>query len=137
MKKLKLRSIQVQSNTYLWKRSHYHATAFEHTECVEKVTIYLEGYKNSPLQLIFKEEDNLAKEKWCVGYPDSGVIWRYKDQEQSPSENIHINLNRPAVIVMLITHFIKDKWQPKTANKPLVIENALYLLDTIKLPQGI
>jgi len=68
--KISLRKIKVQDETYLWKRGHYHPIEFEHFNCVEKVIIYLEGYKNSPLHLLFRTEDNLLlnkdleKEKW-------------------------------------------------------------------------
>lgn len=89
--KNKLRKIRINIETYLWKREHHHLTDFEHSKCVEKVTIYLEGFKKSPLQLLFREEDNLMiktdteKEKWCVGYPDEGVIWLYKYKPPLPN----------------------------------------------------
>ena len=148
--KNKLRKIKVDNQTYLWKRGHYHLTEFEHSECVEKVTIYLEGFKNSPLQLSFREEDNLSlkadinKEKWCVGYPDSGVIWLYKYKAPSPNnepieqrKTIEINLNRPAVIAKIITYFNRNGWNAKETSKPFVEENALKFLEMIDFPQGI
>ncbi len=82
--KTKLRKIKVANETYLWNRKHYHLSEFEYSKCAEKVIIYLEGYKKSPLQLSFREEDNIPlkknveKEKWCVGYPESGIIWLSK-----------------------------------------------------------
>lgn len=78
--KTSLRKIKVNNESYLWKRGHYHLEEYKHSECVEKVIVFLEGFKNSPLQLLFKEDDNilfksdLEKEKWCVGYPDQGVF---------------------------------------------------------------
>lgn len=111
--KNKLRKIKVNDETYLWKRGHHHLTEFKHSECVEKVTIYLEGFKKSPLLLSFREEDNIIvktdieKEKWCVGYPDDGVIWLSKPRadKKPQTEHIEVNLNRPAVIAELIRYF--------------------------------
>ena len=143
--KNKLRKIQIEAETYLWKRAHHHLAEFEHSKCVEKVTIYLEGHKNSALQLSFREEDNLThktdleKEKWCVGYPDTGVVWlfRLRKDLKPQTDSIVINLNRPAVIAALIGYFLQHGWQPKAATKPFVIEDALRFLEIIELPRGI
>ncbi|MFK8010368.1 MAG: hypothetical protein AB8H03_28700 [Saprospiraceae bacterium] len=143
--KTSLRKINVQNERYLWKRGHYHPIEFEHSNCVEKVIIYLEGYKNSSLHLLFRTEDNLLlnlnseKEKWCLGYPDDGVIWLFKPREDKKPQtiNININLNRPAVIAKLIEHFIAEEWKPKVSKKPLIKENALLLIEKIELPKGI
>lgn len=143
--KNKLRKIKINNETYLWKRGHHHLTEFEYSKCVEKITIYLKGFKNSPLQLLFREEDNLTlktdikKEKWCVGYPDEGVIWLSKPRKdkQPQTEHIDINLNRPAVIAELIKYFKSNGWNPKQTSKPFVEENALKFLEIIELPLGI
>ncbi len=58
MTKNRLRKITIDDETYLWKRRHIHLTRCDHSKCVEKVVIYFEGYKNSPLQLLFREEDS-------------------------------------------------------------------------------
>ena len=143
--KNKLRKIKINDETYLWKRAHHHLAEFEHSQCVEKVTIYLEGFKNSPIQLSFKEEDNLTiktdlkKEKWCVGYPDTGVVWLYKlrGDTKPQTEHIDINLNRPAVIAEIIRYFNQNGWKPKETTKPFVIDDALKFLEIIELPRGI
>lgn len=152
MSKNKLRKIQVADKTFLWKRSHEHLADFKYSKCVERLVIYLKGYKKSPLQLFFREEDNLDiksdvnKEKWCIGYPDEGVIWLYRNKASSPNNalntqeqnnTIHINLNRPAVIAKFIRHFVHEDWKPEETSKPLVIRNALKLLEMIELPHGI
>lgn len=137
----KLRKIKINNETYLWKREHLHLTEFKLSMCVEKVTIYLEGHKKSPLQLSFREEDNLLVnpdleiEKWCIGYPHDGVIWLLK--KKRPGQHIDINLNRPAVIAELIRYFNLNGWEPKQALRPFVEENALKFLEIIQLPQGI
>ncbi|GAA5091121.1 hypothetical protein GCM10023210_18120 [Chryseobacterium ginsengisoli] len=147
MKKNILRKIKIDNETYLWKRLHVHLTNYEHSKCVEKVAIYLEGYKKSPLQLSFREEDNLTlksdieKEKWCIGYPDDGVIWLYKlpDNEPYPANEEQtgdINLNRPAVIAELIRYFLHQDWRPKESTRPYIIEDALRFLEIIALPKG-
>lgn len=143
--KNKLRKIKINNDTYLWKRGHYHLNEFEHSKCVEKVTIYLEGFKNSSLQLSFREEDNLTlktdieKEKWCVGYPDDGVIWLSQPRlDKLPqTDHTNINLNRPAVIAELIKYFNMNGWHPRESSKPFVEEKALKFLEIIDLPQGI
>lgn len=147
--KLQLRKIKINGQVFLWKRGHYHLEEFKHSKCAEKVIIYLKDYKNAPIHLLFREEDNLTnkatieKEKWCVGYPDAGVIWLYKYNSVSPItineeqlKTININLNRPAVIETFIKFFFDKIWKPKEQNKPLIIENALKYLDIIKLPNG-
>ena len=143
--KNKLRKLKINNETYLWKRDHHHLTDFELSQCVEKVTVYLEGYKKAPLQLSFREEDNLLfkkdleKERWCVGYPDDGVIWLAKPRadKQPQTEHIDINLNRPAVIATLIKYFIVNGWHPKDTTRPFIVPNALKYLDIIELPLGI
>lgn len=152
MKKNTLRKIKIDNETYLWKRSHLHLTNYEYSACVEKVVLYLEGYKKSPIQLSFREEDNLTlksdveKEKWRVGYPDDGVIWlfnykpRLPNSETSPvneQQTDEINLNRPAVIAELIRYFLHNGWKPKESIRPYIIEDALRFLEIIALPKGI
>lgn len=147
-----LRKITIDHETYLWKRSHIHLTNYQHSKCIEKVVIYLEGYKKSPLQLLFREEDNLilksdvVKEKWRVGYPDDGVIWLCKYESPSSDgrlypinerETVSINLNRPAVIAALIRYFLRKNWKPKESSGPCIIEDALRFLEIIALPKGI
>lgn len=143
--KTNLRKIRIGKESYLWKRGHYHLDAFEYSQCVEKVIVFLNGYKNSPLHLLFKEEDNhlfksdLEKEKWCVGHPEQGVIWLYKPEAdlQAQRVNININLNRPAVIARLIEHYAGTHWNPRKTNKPLVIEDALRLVEELELPKEV
>ena len=143
--KNKLRKIKLGNKTYLWKREHHHLAEFEHSKCVEKITIYLEGFKNSPLLLWFREEDNLmlktaiGKEKWCVGSPYDGVVWLDAPWQNKPAQNDNtsINLNRPAVIAELITYFSLNGWKPRESSKPFVEENALKFIEIIDLPRGI
>jgi hypothetical protein len=152
MTKDKLRKIKIDSDTYLWKREHLHLTEYVLSKCVEKVVIYLEGHKKSPLQLLFREEDNLSikmdieKEKWCVGYPNDGVVWLYKYKPPLPNnapypmnqqQTIEVNLNRPAVIAELIGYFLHTDWNPKESTRPHIVEDALKLLEIIVFPKGI
>lgn len=152
MSKKKLRTIKVNGEVYLWKRVHYHLNEVELSKCVEKVTIFLKGFKDSPLKLSFREEDNLIiktdvkKEKWCVGYPEAGVIWLYRYKPTLPNhepypikqqQTIYVNLNRPAVISKIIEYFNLHGWNPQKVQKPLVEENALKYLEIIALPQDI
>lgn len=142
--KIKLRKIKVLDQTFLWKTGHLHLEKFEHSQCVEKVIIYLENYKNSPLALYFRQEDNrLIKllsenEKWLVGYPDKGVIWKSTTGKPVPQgENkytVQINLNNPSVIERIIKYYYKNKWNPgESSNSSFVEEHALTILDETDL----
>ncbi len=141
--KTTLRKIVVNDDVYLWKREHCHLKNCQISQCVEKVTIYLEGFKKSPLYLLFREQDNvnlnsnINSYKWIIGVPDNGIIWLCTDNinnyQNSKTEHTTINLNRPVVIANIITYFINNGWQPKTCNKPLEIINGLEYLEKIFL----
>ncbi|MGB4775689.1 MAG: hypothetical protein WBP45_10980 [Daejeonella sp.] len=135
MAKIKLRKIVTEAGIYLWHRKHNHMMDNGVKLCQEQLTIYLEGYKKSPLRVYFTESDNKIREsgtgKWCVGYPEAGVIWLY---EQNNTEMIYINLNRPAFIVKLIEFFIKEGWKPKQLDLPFEIKEGLKFLEIMDLP---
>ncbi len=144
--KLPFRKITIGQKTYYWKRGHYHLAEFTHSRCVEKVVIYEEGFKNIPLKIYFKEEDNIlfksdvTKEQWCVGYPDDGVIWLFKPREDlkpQTADSLETNLNRPAVIRALIEYFHTQGWQPATSKQPYIVEDGLRYMEIIDLPRGI
>ncbi|WP_341695162.1 hypothetical protein [Flavobacterium arundinis] len=131
---------------------HLHPTGRGHTGCIEKVVIFLEGHKKSPLQLSFRENDNgnlnqnIGTDRWCIGYPDEGVIWLFKykppliNNEPYPideRQTVGINLNRPAVIAALIRYFLQNDWKPKESVTPYIVDDALKLPDIIDLPKGI
>ncbi len=138
--KIKLRKINTLNESFLWKRGHLHLDKFEYSKCIEKVVVYLENYKNSPLVLFFREEDNrLIKslkenEKWIVGYPNQGVIWKSINEKiVSYGENkeaTQINLNSPPIIESLIKYYFNNKWKPdKSSNSSHIVENALTVLN--------
>ncbi|WP_020532580.1 hypothetical protein [Flexithrix dorotheae] len=68
--KISLRKSTYKHKLNLWKRAHYHIGNYKFSKCVELVVIYLENYKNSPIKLHFREEDNVLinsrneKGKW-------------------------------------------------------------------------
>ncbi len=123
--KIKLRKIEVLNSCFLWKCGHIHLKEFKNSKCVEKVIIYLEGYKNSPLILFFKEDDNELincgkDEKWNVGYPNEGIIWKEKNKD------LQINLHNSLTIKKIIEFYFKIKWNPNDSSKTaLVNETAL------------
>lgn len=146
MAKGKLRKITVDNNRYLWKREHkcYNQTSQAH--CAEKVVVYLEGYKNTPLQVCFslQESNVLGPEalpvKWHIGHPHTGVIWRKSVVPPSAggmNQLVEINLNRPAVIAVLIRYFISEKWKPTEKQGDLSYKNGLWLLQHLRFPKGI
>ncbi|MNJ91922.1 hypothetical protein D3C87_95770 [compost metagenome] len=149
--KTALRKITVDGDLFLWKREHVHGKNHKETGCTEKVTVYLEGSKRAPLYLFFNESDNQLikddpeKEKWCVGYPESGVIWLYKYKPPLPPGQVYsaeeqqtaeLNLNRPAAIETLIRHYLSNGWNPRTTMKPFVDNTALNILEIIPFPNN-
>ena len=138
--KNKLRKIVVNHQTFLWRREHFRLKEYSYSPCVEKVVVYLEGFKNSPLELHFQQEDNLTlkadveAENWQVGYPSDGVIWYNSSAPNHPQ--IDINLNRPSVIAELIKYYIQRDWNPHESKKTMLVEDALKLLEIIDLPNG-
>ncbi|MEN7550071.1 hypothetical protein AAG747_19265 [Rapidithrix thailandica] len=143
--KIKMRKIIHRKETYLWKRAHYHLDNYEFSECVEQIVIYLENFKNSPIKLHFREEDNVLinsrdeKGKWMVGYPDSGVIWFSNTGKTviqgENSDCKQINLNRPAVIIKLIDYYLFNGWNPKFSKQSFVVNDALRALEFIDFPK--
>ena len=138
-----MRKIIHRKETYLWKRAHYHLDDYKLSKCAELVVIYLEDFKNSPIRLHFREEDNVfinhnnEKDKWIVGYPDSGVIWFSNTGKTviqgENSDCRQINLNRPAIIIKLIDYYLANGWSPKSAKQSFVVNNALEILEFIDL----
>ncbi len=125
MSKTKLRKIFVLNHTFLWKVEHYHLKAFQYSECVDKIVIYLQEYKNSPIIFHFKLEDNFLyseEENWFM---DSGCII---------NKSKSINLNRPAVISELIKSYFGKSWKPKETSRSFEIGDALKLLSLLDLP---
>lgn len=131
MSKPSLRKITVAGNTYLWRVGHYHLEEFEHSPCVDRVTVYLEDHKHSPLLLHFRLEDNLLlspKTREKDWFMDWGCMMTQKKI---------VNLNRPGVIAKLIAFYLEQGWNPKENRKPLERFDALKLLDLIEFPEGI
>jgi hypothetical protein len=140
-----MRKIRVNGEVFVWKREHLHGKNPAETGCTEKVTVYLEGFKRSPLYVYFHEKDNrfpkeaTGNDRWIVGYPEDGVIWLSTDRPQLPPGQVYsateqqtkeVNLNRPAVIEILIRYFREKGWNPDTDTKPFVEDQALNLLET-------
>lgn len=125
----KLRTIRVSGNTYLWTIGHYHLEEFKYSECVDRITIYLKDYKNSPLILHFRLEDNellpakTGEGKWFI---DFGCLINNKRV---------INLNRPGVIAKLIEFYVHQNWNPVETTKALEIKDALKLVNLIEFPE--
>ncbi len=124
--KIKLRKLDVFNYCFLWKCGHIHLKEFKNFQCIEKVVIYLDGYKNSPLILFFKEDDNelinLGKDKkWNVGYPNKGIIW---------NRELQINLHNSLTIIKIIEFYFKIKWNPDGSSKTAFV-NETALIDVI------
>lgn len=140
--KTALRKINVDGNLFLWNRKHIHGENHGTAGCTEKVTVYLEGFKRAPLYLFFNAADNQLilddpeKERWCIGYPEDGVIWLNTVNPLTPGEACkEFNLNRPAVIETLIRHYLQNGWDPRTIVKPFVDNQALKLVAIISFPK--
>lgn len=124
------RKINIAGDTYIWALGHYHLEEFKYSECVDRVKVYLEGYKHSPLILHFRLEDNhlLSQDsRRTAWFIDWGCLI---NNEQT------INLSRPGVIAKLIEYYLEHNWVPREQKKPLDVKDALKLLDLIELPEG-
>lgn len=112
---------------------------YESSPCVEKITIYLEAHKKSPLRLFFREDDNkLRKEggeanKWCLYGFGEGVIWLWQENPSPTNQVVVINFNRPLVIADLINYFLINGWNPTSNSRPLEIQDALKYLEILEL----
>jgi len=59
-----LRKIVVEGIEYLWSTKHFHNKDTIHSECIEILTIYREGYKRSPLKIYFNVEESIKESGW-------------------------------------------------------------------------
>ena len=139
---MKLRRIVIAGQRYLWRREHVHTDVFEVSPCVEKVIIYAEGNKKSPLRLLFKSDDNKhqqavgATDTWCLSGAGAGVIWSFLASSPINSK-IFINFNRPAVIAELILYFLANGWKPDSSIHAFEVPDALAYLNRVKFPTEI
>ena len=120
-----LRRIVVDGRIFLWTRRHRHFLGEKGKACEERLTLYEEGYKRSPLHVWFR-----CTEIWEAGYPMDGVVWR-KDRKEA------YNLNRPAVVEALIRHGLGEGWMPGTALGAMDAEDAYAWLLASGAPSGI
>lgn len=136
--------MKVGPATYLWKRAHYHLDEFKYEKCAEVVKIFLEGHKQSPVTLHFREEDNHLCHtadtggKWKVGYPDAGVIWFSETAKTAiqgeNTSSLQYNLNQPAIIRKLIDYSLSQGWAPETDKFPIEVIHALKFFDEMEHP---
>lgn len=113
-----LRKIQLDNHIFLWKRKHFHESGSLGMRCVEAVTIFKEGHKQSPLRILFRSD-----EIWQCGYPKQGVVWR-----TTPSKEL-VNLSRPKSIARLIDLFYTVIWKPESSTRPTTIQDGVHYLD--------
>ncbi|MCP4392887.1 MAG: hypothetical protein GY804_01240 [Alphaproteobacteria bacterium] len=129
-----LRKIKIEGITYLWTLNHIHKSGKLHSNCIEVLKVYREGYKNSPSKIKFNVSQSIKKAKgpnmphWKVGYPKDGVAWKTGDNY------IEINLNRPGVVSTLIKFALAEFWFPETKSTPTDYPQGFDLLEKIKLP---
>jgi hypothetical protein len=124
MMKNKLRKIVVENETYLWRRQHFHVNKCEKENvCIEKVIIYLNGYKNSALFIYFEDDE---KTTWKVD-ESQGLLTKHTVVDNDVTIE-SINLNKPSIVEKLIRYYIDKNWKPKENNK-LEIANAIILIE--------
>lgn len=134
--KIPLRKLKHKGQTFLWKRAHEHLKDFEISACSEKLVLFLEGFKNSPIYIIFKEDDNqklnLDKKKWVVGHTESGVIWLF-DETKTEKLVKTFDLNSPKTIVKLIDYYLENGWNPSSTKTKMFDKEALLKLEQFKI----
>ncbi|MCK5855807.1 MAG: hypothetical protein KAG56_11345 [Sulfurovaceae bacterium] len=95
--KNKLRKLVINKETYLWiLKTDYNLVneAIKEYEAHVKVTVYLEGYKNTPLIVTFIANEN----------PVTGT--------EITSSGSEINLNKPSYIKLIILGGLANNWKP-------------------------
>lgn len=119
-----LRRITIEGTGFLWRREHLHPDdSATHHPCMEQLTVYLEGHKNSFLRVEFHRGDH-----WEVGYPETGVLW----MKGVPKRQY--NLNRPAVVRAIVDHMLLNGWAPSTSSSPFCISDGFPQLFASKAP---
>lgn len=136
--KIPIRKLKHNGRTFLWKRGHLHPREFISSPCTEKLVIYLEGLKNSPLEIIFKEDDNLKIEqqntKWVVGHTESGVIWKFDEKAEVKETLIFkLDLNSPKSIVKIIDFYLENGWEPSISTKRFIDDEGLLKIPLFKV----
>lgn len=114
--KNKLRKIVVRDNLYLWiLKTHYEPIDNVRKEYLAhvKLTVYLNGLKNTPLTISF-----LLKDDPVIGTPFTNNAG-------------DLNLNKPSIVKFLIEEGLSEGWNPK--EKALAISDGFYLLKKIAL----
>jgi hypothetical protein len=118
MSRKNLRKLTINEHVFLWRLTHDHNPDNVPHTCVENVLVYLEGCLNSPLKVSFATTD-----EWVVGGGPAGVVWSKRNDEY-----VEFNLNRPAVIGVLIEHFFQRDWHPTAKKIPFSSANAYEVL---------
>lgn len=119
MVKYKNRKLSIDGFNYLWNRKHVHKEYNSQKKCVEVLTVYLEGFKSSPLRIMFMDIGGL----YVIGYPNDGVIWN--------KENIY-NLNKPKIVVEIIKYALHLAWNPMQSRTTFLVENGIEILQHIQ-----
>jgi hypothetical protein len=128
----------VDHENYVWKRGHFELSSYENSNRAEKVLMYMDGFWGPSLTLLFKEDDNSKRMEnnpmegqWQISswLDDTGIL--YKEGNDSDGVDYMVNLNKPSVIAELIRYYRKSIWNPKETKQPIIIEEALLLLDQI------
>ena len=91
--------------------------------CVEKVIIYLNGYKKSALSIYFEDDE---KTTWKVD-ESQGLLTKHTIIDNDVTIE-SINLNKPSIIEKLIRYHIRKTWKPKETSA-LEIYNAILLIE--------
>jgi hypothetical protein len=118
MSRKDLRKLTINDRLFLWRLTHDHDPGDIPLTCVETVLVYLDGFVNSPLKVSFPTTD-----EWIVGDGPGGVVWSKRSDGY-----VEFNLNRPAVIRVLIEHFFQGAWHPMVKQVPFFSSNGFEVL---------
>ena len=116
----KLRNLNVDGRTYLWRVHHRHEARCEDGElrCIEVFTAFLREHERRPVRILFPATDQHGP-----GYPgESGVVVDYRNPSRS------INLNRPRLARLLIELALDAGWSPGESPGEFVVPNGFELL---------
>lgn len=123
---MKPRKLTLQDNTFVWNRKHYHAKEVPAPPCVEKLSIFLEGHKHSPLRIEFTSDKNTPYPKWCIDDASGIVFWSSTENDKGV-----VNLNLPSTVAAFIKYFLQNGWTPQTSKKPFDVKDGMKYLELV------
>lgn len=139
---MQLRRLVVAQQAFRWRSASRLLPVYSTSPHAVEVVIYQEGYRNSRLRLLFREDDNElltdnpVPGRWLLHEAGAGIGWFDTGLPLALGEmRPLVNFNRPVVVVRLIEFFLSVGWKPASCSRPFEVGNALSYLNALDLPR--